>query len=339
MTIQDVINENRKKAPVKWWPQYAFHYTDIENAVSILKTGWLYGRARAESLKIMDNENASRHVISITNNRVKTYARLYFRPLTPTQFHNEGYKHKNLRFEGEVFANVPVPVFFLFDLAKLIELQNVFFSETSQAGGGSEMLQGVENFKKLEFDKIYANSVMLNPQEEKKYRQAEILCRDSLDIDKCLSKIICRTEIERDTLLNLLRLRDKETYDKYFNIVSVKKDDLFEYNGIYISNIEYSLGNCNIIYSHTNEKIYYINRYSNGTLSPMVSRAIFDWSNGKNIIKQNVSEFFIRYDYPNSIMIKDLLPPEGAKELYITVEVDSHLMAYIGIHLTKAALI
>ena len=45
----------------------------------------------------MRSDNASQSVISVTMDDAKDYARLYFRPLTPTQFHNEGYKPEHIR--------------------------------------------------------------------------------------------------------------------------------------------------------------------------------------------------------------------------------------------------
>ena len=55
----------------------------------------------------MQTENASPSVISVSQNKIKEYARLYFRPRTPTQYHNEGYKPKHIR-NKDVNANCPL---------------------------------------------------------------------------------------------------------------------------------------------------------------------------------------------------------------------------------------
>ena len=68
----------------------------------------------------MRNDNASRQVIDMTNSGVVSKVRFYFRPLTPTQHYNEGYKHPALRYDQDENANVPVPIFLLFDLEKLL---------------------------------------------------------------------------------------------------------------------------------------------------------------------------------------------------------------------------
>jgi RNA:NAD 2'-phosphotransferase (TPT1/KptA family) len=66
MSYKEIILNNEKFAPVRWWPHYAYHYTDIRNAVSILESGMLYSRMQAEELHVMQNDNASRQVIDMT---------------------------------------------------------------------------------------------------------------------------------------------------------------------------------------------------------------------------------------------------------------------------------
>ena len=159
MTYKDIIRDNcENHSSVSWWPRFAFHYTDVTNAVSILDSGYLYSRADASHLKVMRNDNASRQVIDMTNSGVVSKVRFYFRPLTPTQYYNEGYKHPALRYDRDENANVPVPIFLLFDLEKLLSLPGVQFSETSQAGHGSNVYSGVDAFSRLNFDYIYDNT-------------------------------------------------------------------------------------------------------------------------------------------------------------------------------------
>ena len=53
MEYIDIIRENSEKhSPVSWWPKFAFHYTDVTNAVSILSSGHLYSRADAAQMLI-----------------------------------------------------------------------------------------------------------------------------------------------------------------------------------------------------------------------------------------------------------------------------------------------
>ena len=73
MSYKDIILKNEEYAPARWWPHYAYHYTDISNAVSILESGMLYSRLRAEELHVMMNDNASRQVIDMTGIRMPMY--------------------------------------------------------------------------------------------------------------------------------------------------------------------------------------------------------------------------------------------------------------------------
>ena len=53
MTYKDIIRDNcENHSSVSWWPKFAFHYTDISNAISILHSGFLYSRASATILKL-----------------------------------------------------------------------------------------------------------------------------------------------------------------------------------------------------------------------------------------------------------------------------------------------
>ena len=192
MEYIEIIRENcEKHSRVSWWPKFAFHYTDVTNAIGILSSGYLYSRTNATHLNMMRNDNASRQVIDMTSSGVESKVRFYFRPLTPTQYYNEGYKHGSLRYNHDENANVPVPVFFLFDLDKLLSLPGVHFSETTQAGHGAKTYSGVEAFSKINFDYIYDNSYE-NFDTTKNYRHAEIMHPNSLAIETCLHSILCR---------------------------------------------------------------------------------------------------------------------------------------------------
>lgn len=174
MSYRNIIADNCKNhSVVSWWPRFAYHYTDITNAVNILSSGFIYSRLNAQQSGVMKNDNASRQVIDVTNFDTVSSVRFYFRPMTPTQYYNEGYKHYQLRYDNDTNANTPVPVFFLFDLEKILSKNGVKFSERGQAGNGSELFEGEEAFSKLNFDNIYSVGGQ-NIEEVKSYRHAEI---------------------------------------------------------------------------------------------------------------------------------------------------------------------
>ena len=205
MSYRNIIADNCKNhSVVSWWPRFAYHYTDITNAVNILSSGFIYSRLNAQQSGVMKNDNASRQVIDVTNFDTVSSVRFYFRPMTPTQYYNEGYKHYQLRYDNDTNANTPVPVFFLFDLEKILSKNGVKFSERGQAGNGSELFEGEEAFSKLNFDNIYSVGGQ-NIEEVKSYRHAEINYPGKIEIAEYISFILCRNEIEKTSLLNMLR--------------------------------------------------------------------------------------------------------------------------------------
>ena len=237
MSYQEIILKNEEFAPVKWWPHYAYHYTDIRNAVSILESGMLYSRMQAVELQVMQNDNASRQVIDMTEQRTTSYVRFYFRPLTPTQYHNEGFKHRDLRYDGDPNANVPVPIFFFFYLDKLLSDPNTSFSEGSEAGRGCPLLQGEEEFSQLDFRMIYRNGPFLSEdvdrKRERSLRQSEIVYPDRYQIEHSLAGIVCRNAEEKTTFLNLLKDRSNKLFCYWAPRVRVINPGLFYNNGLF----------------------------------------------------------------------------------------------------------
>ncbi len=343
MTYLEVIQDNcEKHSPVPWWPRFAFHYTDITNAVNILRLGYLHSRANAKELGIMRNDNASRQVIDMTQTEAISCVRFYFRPLTPTQYYNEGYKHPQLRYDNDEHANTPVPVFFLFDLEKILSLPGVQFSEQGQSGYGAQLKSGTEEFAALNFDNIYSNRLD-NIQQTKKYRHAEILHPNSMPIDTNLHAILCRNNLERISLLNMLKDTDYISFKKYQDKIKICKEDMFENNGLFITDCSYHGDMINIVFSDYRPKKYYIKsmmeRYNVDSLEPVTLRLVLDWMNSKSIIHQRTTEVQIDYAATNSLVFRGIPRIKGASYLRIQVFIGLKLMCYIEQTVNESELI
>lgn len=287
ITYDEVIAKNKDMLPpdYRWWATHAFHFTALRNAISILKSGVLYSRVIAEQNSVMLNENASRQVISKTDFEVTSYVRFYFRPLTPTQYYNEGYKHPQLRYDSEG-ANISIPIFFVFNLNRILSDDKTLFSEKSRAGHNTKnMLSGVDAFEKLNFEKIYAYSYMEDPEEERKYRQAEILYPDAYEIDASLEAILCRSEVERNTLLKKLKEDNPKIYEKYKSLIKIGKRNVFENNGFFAKSVNYCDGCLDILFNDSIKKIKYDERQMRKNqivnLPPLAAKYIFEWLDGK----------------------------------------------------------
>ena len=189
----------------EWWPDYLFHFTAIENAVSILNSGFLFSRDEVERRRIDFTDSASSKIISQTDATLTDYVRLYFRPRTPTTYHMEGFKPLGQLFQG---AHCPVPVYFLFDMREIITLRDTRFSNGNLASRMISIFASADEFIRLPFEAIY--------EEEKRHittpKQAEVIHPKKIPLDY-LKHIVCRSQAEYETLRNLLSSDDWKRWE------------------------------------------------------------------------------------------------------------------------------
>jgi len=199
-TYGNIINNqiNKLNKNISWWPKYLYHFTDVNNAISIIDKESIFGRNRACDENLMENENASSKVINLTNEDVKNFARLYMRPKTPTQYHNEGYKPEHIRNQ-DMNANCPVPIFFILDAENTLNMDGVKFIEKGLAGNCyniDNLVSGAENFNKLCFEKIFHDGHFPNGSDIKQYRHTEVVREEFIPLSKNILKgIACRSFI------------------------------------------------------------------------------------------------------------------------------------------------
>ena len=339
MKYKEIIRENcENHSSVSWWPKFAYHYTDIQNVVSILSSGYLYSRINAEKLNLMRNDNASRQVIDMTNTATVSCVRFYFRPLTPTQYYNEGFKHQKLRYDNDinadvpVNANVPVPIFLLFDLESLLSMENTLFSEKAQSGNGAPLYHSVEDFQHFNFDEIY-NNEYITDHEQIRYRHAEILYPDCFSIDPCLKAILCRNNVERTMLLNLLEEKDKKAFYKYKQIIKVCRTDMFESNGLFVTEMSYHNGVASINFSDSYAKKSYIsymkNKNSVSVLDEIDAKIKFDWVNSRRLLYNKEVKLKLDYENVASISFRGLPFIKDATTIKMEFFMDDKLMCYM----------
>ena len=221
--LDDLIRRYKYDAR-SWWPNFVFHYTTLENAISILKRGSLYSRDKVVSRGLLGSDSASSSVLARTSDTYKNYARLYFRPKTPTQYSNEGIRPRDALV---LAAHCPIPVFLLFNSRDVLTRASTQFSRGSLAGYSPGSVGTTASFfEKLPFNKIYHNSWLEEDQKREiiASRHAEVIVPDHLDLDP-LRFIWCRSEAEKETLLSLLRGPQRNQWaDRVFH---GKKYDLF----------------------------------------------------------------------------------------------------------------
>ena len=318
MTYREIIEMQRKRLPKSrsWWPMYFYHFTDIRNALSIIEKGWIYARYKADETELMRSDNASRAVLSVSSSKIKEYARLYFRPKTPTQYHNEGYKPLSAR-NSELNASCPVPIFFFLDAEKVLCMDGIKFSETTCAGANDlNLLCGEDNFSKLPFEKIYHDGAfsLENRDDIVRHRQAEIVRQDGICIKDCLKGILCRTSAEKQTLLYLLKTQYPSKYKAYKDIIRCDPSlDMFYNNGIFIRSVQYD-GKLSVLLNDAAKR----KAYTKTETTVKCDINIYYVNPQGNIIGRSVASKILNYLHEKEIVIdlSDILSDFAVIEIY-----------------------
>ena len=187
-----------KKEGRPWWPRFVYHYTDVNNAISVLNNGVLYSRAEAQARGLMVNENANPEIIAGTDPEHLDFVRLYFRPRTPAQYVNEGIKPPGERGNG----HCPVPVFFVFDLVEVVGRDDASFSSGTLASHRHVHSDQRDYFvNTIPWRYVYGDGVPSNDA-VKRARAAEVVIPSGLPIGPELKGIFCRSPGERVTLID-----------------------------------------------------------------------------------------------------------------------------------------
>ncbi len=221
-----------------WWPQFCFHYSNLPNVVEILTGGYLCSRRLLETQHAEWFDAASQQVLEKTDEETQKSVRFYFRPKTPTQFHNEGIKSKTSKSLAKFEAHCPMPVFLLFDIADTLSREGSQFSDGNLASSHKKLFCQPKNLWHLPWKEIYHNS-SVNPITRRTivhHRCAEIIIPENIDLNG-LKFIYCRSEAEKETLFSLLQAHPK-TLQRYQNcITSSGKYDLFFRQHTYIEQV------------------------------------------------------------------------------------------------------
>lgn len=197
------LENKRLNGGRNWLPKYLYHFTDVKNAASILTEGSIYSRLKAKGAGLMLNDNASSEIISGTDLHKQSFVRLFFRPKTPTQYHNEGVK--SINDPSRLNAHCPVPVFLLFDAYTLLTDKLTSFSNGNLASEGVLIDKTTNFYLSLPFEKIYHEGILSeeNKRELIFHRQAEVLYPEQMTLQN-LKFIICRSQAELETLRYLM---------------------------------------------------------------------------------------------------------------------------------------
>lgn len=200
--IEDFLQSLRVQFPRgnrKTWPYYVFHHTPLENAVSILREGVVLSRELATARRGGFRDIAHQGVVTRTE-KAHRYARLYFRPRTPTQYHQEGIRV----VARENTAHCPIPYFFLFRSEDVWCRAGVEFSNGNMQASRADTGDGITFLRSLDFRAIYHDAPLREDEKKQKVHAmcSEVLVPNQLPLVDGLEAVVCRTGAERATLLD-----------------------------------------------------------------------------------------------------------------------------------------
>ena len=218
----------------RWWPDYVFHFTDLQNAVSILKTGALFSRVEAQRRGLMGNDNASQDVLGGTDVEWMDYVRLYFRPRTPTQANNEGIRPEKQKLQG---AHCPVPIYFLFDSKSVLSRIDSQFTDGNLASRIASVYSSASDLASLPFRRIYHDKAEWNNRQIVFNQNAEVIVPNQMGLE-ALKYIVCRSQAEYETLLHLLPQSTLRRWER--SIIKDNQTRLFFKRWAYVQSVELS---------------------------------------------------------------------------------------------------
>lgn len=188
--------------------EYIYHFTHVENVPSILAMGKIAPRAS----EITFSDSAGQGLIARTTQDVKQFARFYFRPLTPTQWHNECLG----RSQNGIRAYCPVPVFFRILLRDVLITAGArcAVSNGNMASAQSHYGNSIAFLKYFDATNIYALFGHAPLDTYMAASQQEFLVYRGLELANLSYQLVCRDEQDRTTLVSVLN-------ENHFNVANI----------------------------------------------------------------------------------------------------------------------
>ncbi len=183
----------------KAWPKYLYRHEPVENAIEVLKQGVLLSRVGALQCGVIKNDIAPANIIN-HNDAAHNFARLYFRPRNPTQYHVEGIRKPVDFYQGK---HAGFLVMMLFNSENVLTANGTKFSCGNMQSNNSNVLDADLGFDMLNFEAIYHDSAQQDP-EIVRQRCAEVLPTSPFSLAETLEHIVVRTDADVQTLKYLL---------------------------------------------------------------------------------------------------------------------------------------
>jgi ssDNA thymidine ADP-ribosyltransferase, DarT len=216
------------------WPPRLFRHEPVENAALILRTGRLLSRKAAQA--VAPRDIADKQIIAAQAD-AHSYARLYFRPKSPTQYHIEGIRKPSEYYRNDPDTYAPILVIMIFKAEAILATPGVCFSDGNMQSPRTNRLSTDEEFRNLPFAQIYHVGPTDPGSDVIRCRCAEVLVPNQLILDDRLQAVLCRSPAERATLLHMLG----DAAERWSQIIRVYTEPgIFESRYAYVDSVAVS---------------------------------------------------------------------------------------------------
>jgi hypothetical protein len=175
--------------------------------------------------------------IILSQPQAHSYARLYFRPRSPTQYRLEGIRKPGEYYHDDPDTHAPVLVIMVFGAEEILTLPGVCFSDANMQSFRANQYSTDDEFRNLPFDKIYHVGPVDPESDVIRRRGAEVLVPNSLLLEGRLQAVLCKSPAERATLLHMLG----DAAKKWARIIRVYTEPgIFENRYAYVDSVAVS---------------------------------------------------------------------------------------------------
>lgn len=145
------------------------------------------------------------------------------------------------------------------------------------------------------------------------------------------------------TLLNLLKYENPTQYYRYKSRIKLCREDLFENNGLFVTQCQFHGNTVSLEFSNTYSKAKHsyneMRKRELTELTPIKARLELLWLNKQTLCYKTVTETQIDYLNPKSLTFTNLPNVPHAKTIHIKFYFEEDLMCYLEQPLADAKVI
>ncbi|CAF4096244.1 unnamed protein product [Rotaria sordida] len=197
------------------WAGCLYHYTHLENAVSILRDQAIKSRHLCQTTNFKDS--SAFDFMSEIDDQVNHYVRFYFRPLTSTQLNNENLGSNKSKKRHNYTPMCPIPIFFCINLQAILNIPDLKWkvSIDNMSSKKTEYDCTIDIIKRFDFCGLF------NDSDTNRCKELEFLIENQLDLQLLPNDaitLVCQDSDAKKSLESILstQIYNPEIKRNYF---------------------------------------------------------------------------------------------------------------------------